>query len=89
MGSVRGEKKIMDKMSLYSETQTQGKTVANTRLQGKAEMSSKCQLGQRRKLRGWKELFTEAEEESSTATQLEAFLSVLMDYQNLLSEVAI
>ena len=42
MGSVRGEKKIMDKMSLYSETQTQGKTVANTRLQGKAEMSSKC-----------------------------------------------
>lgn len=86
MCSVRKEKKkIMDKMSLYSKTQVQGKTVANARLQGKAEMSSKCQLGQRRK----KELFTEVEEESSTITQFEAFLSVLMDYQKLLSEVAI
>lgn len=44
MHSVRGKKKkkIMDKMSLYSETQIQGKTVANARLQGKAEISSKC-----------------------------------------------
>ena len=43
MCSVRKEKKkIMDKMSLYSKTQVQGKTVANARLQGKAEMSSKC-----------------------------------------------
>lgn len=86
MCSVRKEKKkIMDKMSLYSKTQVQGKTVANARLQGKAEMPSKCQLGQRRR----KELFTEVEEESSTITQFEAFLSVLMDYQKLLSEVAI